>query len=255
MKQVIVQRGKIIGVLFVVLSVICGCNKQDVLIGEISNETLSVELSESELVVESTMEVNGKMEIDVNIYEELSLMQKVLLNKTSFKGVLSSDEEEIMDVHKIEEVSSIYENTDDAYFYVIDLDHDKMNEVCVVYSPGRVLIFDEEQDEIFAYRTVYRSFAPVYMDGTFGGDGGASLSYLYGNVSFEGNTFYRETIVSTWSDIEGVTHYYKGNPANFEGENGREITKDEYDQIMSQYPQVEATAYDFTIENILKYVE
>jgi len=34
-----------------------------------------------------------------------------------------------------------------------------------------------------------------------------------------------------------------------------EITKEEYDEIMSNYPRVELEPYDFTIENILKYVK
>ena len=41
----------------------------------------------------------------------------------------------------------------------------------------------------------------------------------------------------------------------FKGVDRVEISKEEYDQIMSQYSQEKVTQYDFTIENILKYVE
>ena len=177
--------------------------------------------------------------------EELNMRQKVLLNKMEYNNGI-----------KIEELEGIYYyDSKYTYFYVVDLDHDGINEICVKYPPGPVIIFHEKDGVVYGYETSVKSFSPVYVDGTFCGSGGSSIEYLYGNISFEENIFYRETITSIRFDVDGVQHFYKGNPSILNEKPGVEISKEEYDKIMSQYPREEATRYDFTIENILKYVE
>ena len=54
-------------------------------------------------------------------------------------------------------------------------------------------------------------------------------------------------------DSKGIQYYYKDAEPGMDV--SIEITKEEYNEIMSNYPQKEAVCYDFTIENILKYVE
>lgn len=190
--------------------------------------------------------------------EGLSLMQKVLLNKVEFYGKLeySDHTTETMSKHKIEEIEGIYyDDMEYTDFYVVDLDRDGTNEICVQYPPGFVMIFHEKDGVVYGYKWVFRSFNPVYSDGTFGGSGGASIDYLYGNVSFEENNFNYETITSIWFEGSGEQHFCKGNPSILTELAGVEISKEEYDEIMSNYPKEEAVCYDFTIENILKYVE
>ena len=189
--------------------------------------------------------------------DELSLMQRVLLNKEMFYARLAFYDEESVGWHKIDEYSGLYEYGDDTFnnFYIVDMDHDGEDEVCVCYK-NDVLIFHYIDGKIHGYNWGTRQFRPLYMDGTFEGTVASNVSYYYGNVSFLEDTFDYVVISSVEityeekSDIKEV-HFYRTEEKSDEL---IEISKEEYDEIMSQYPQVEATAYDFTIENILKYI-
>ena len=204
-------------------------------------------------VPDTTTEVESEnVEILMDIPdEELSLMQKILLNKEEFMGAGFQNKTEAFSKQKVELYIGFCEYDASNWFYVVDLDHNGKNEVCVVYGPY-VLILRDVDGEIVGYNWSYRSFEKVYADGTFESSGGASLACFNGNARFTDTEFKREIITAIkW---EGETeHYYKnGEPYT---EESVEITKVEYDEIMSQYPREEATRYDFTIENILKYVE
>jgi len=189
--------------------------------------------------------------------EGLSLMQKVLLNKAEFWGEPEdSYNDEPMEKHVVDDYFLFCDyRGENNYFYVVDLDKDGKKEVCVTYRAGKMMIFHEENGEVYGYEYAFRSMNPLYEDGTFRGSGGAAISYLYGNVSFSGNVFSRETITSTWFETSGKQHFYKGEPYFTDQKPGIEISQEEYDEIMAGYTKEEAKEYDFTIENILKYVE
>ena len=175
--------------------------------------------------------------------DELSSMQKVLFNK-----------EEYNDGQKIADVEGVYNDEFErrVTFCVVDLDHDGEDEVCLLYASGSVLIFHEIDGHIYGYDYSWRGFTPAYKDGTFVGSGGASYSAFYGNVSFTKDEFQREVItaIEYLNDAETVV-YYKNGGSN----TGTEISKEEYDQIMSQYEMIRVEEYDFTVENVLKYVK
>ena len=202
-------------------------------------ETESTSPSEADMMVQAYIEATNKVSD-----EGLTLMQKVLLNKIDYNNG-----------HKIEETKSIfYQNMNGTTFYIVDLDCDGNDEVCVNYYPGYVLIFHEIDKKIYGYERFYRDFSPVYKDGTFESTGGASVNSFRGKISFTESEFCYEII--TWVETnysDHVTHYYKnGAPHTDECV---EITQEEYDEIMAGYTKEEAKEYDFTIENILKYVE
>lgn len=177
--------------------------------------------------------------IDVND-EELSLMQQVLLSQEMF-----ADGMQISDYMDNDDFINEY-----CKFWMVDLDEDEINEVCIYYESGGVLICHECEGNVEAYVVGSNAFGPVYTDGTFEGFGSTSnQGDLCGNVSFE-NKVFEYDVLTWWEDSYETTsrHYFKGVDRV-------EISKEEYDQIMSQYSQEKVTQYDFTIENILKYVE
>lgn len=204
----------------------------------------------------SNVGVKNKVVVDVSAEDsELTLMQKVLLNKASYNGTLW-----------IGEVDGIYwsESNDDYWKYVnffnVDLDRDGVDEVCVEYPPGLVLVFHEENGAVYGYEFDYRGFKHVYIDGTFRGSSSASNDFFCGNVQFQG---YSGTDNGSWGysydcitsieydNLAGMIHYFKGHYSDKD----KEITKEEYDQIMSNYSMNEVERYEFTAENILEYVE
>jgi len=174
--------------------------------------------------------------------DELSLMQKVLFNK-----------EEYNDGKKIADVEGIYNNPYGrrVTFCVVDLDRDGKDEICIVYATGDILILHEIDGRIYGYEHGFRAFNPAYTDGTFAGSSGASYSEFYGNVSFTKDEFRFECITGVEWDRTGNPTYYKNGTSY----SGVETSKEEYDQIMSQYEKNEVKYYDFTIENILEYVK
>lgn len=175
--------------------------------------------------------------------DELSLMQKVLFNKGEY-----NDGENIADVEGI--YNDEFERT--VKFCAVDLDHDGEDEICLTYASGSVLIFHEIDGHIYGYDYAWRGFTPVYEDGTFWGSGGASYSEFYGNVSFTKEEFYKKVITAVeYLDDAGTIVYYK----NGGSDTGITISKEEYDQIMSKYEMVKVEEYDFTIDNVLKYVK
>lgn len=226
-----------------------------------SQETEEIPVTETETEENSTalpdIKFTPGVEEAMSVPDEgLSLMQKVLLNKAEFWGKLEySYNDEPMEKHVVDDYFLFCDyRGENNYFYAVDLDKDGKKEVCVTYTAMKMMIFHEENGEVYGYEFSPRGMSPLYEDGTFASNGGAYLTYLYGNVSFEGDVFSRETITSTWFETSGKQHFYKGEPAVSDVKPGIEISKEEYDEIMSSYPQEEAEAYDFTIENILKYV-
>ena len=175
--------------------------------------------------------------------DELSLMQKVLFNK-----------EEYNDGQKIADVEGIYYNPYGRRitFWVVDMDHDGKDEICIVYATGDILILHEIDGRIYGYEHGFRGFNPAYTDGTFAGSSGAAYGEFYGNVSFTKDEFRYEGITGIEFHRDGNTTYYKNGTSST---TGVEISKEEYDQIMSQYEKIVVEYFDFTIENILEYVE
>ena len=225
-----------------------------------SKEPESVLESEDESETGAEPETEGLTGIEAAMQvpeEGLSLMQKVLLDKEEFYGKLECFAE-TMEKHKVEEYFSFcdYEKDRD-YFYVVDMDNDGTDEVCVAYTAVKMMIFHEENGEVYGYEFGIRDLNPLYQDGTFATSDGASRYYLCGNVSFVDNHFSYNAITSVETGYDEnrnvVKHYYKDAEPGMEG--SIEITKEEYDEIRSRYPKEEAMCYDFTIENILKYVK
>ena len=199
----------------------------------------------------SNVMVNEVVMVDAGVSDdELTLMQKVLFNKEAYNNGLY-----------IGDVDGIYwseygeESLESVSFYTVDLDRDGVDEVCVEYASGLVLIFHEENDAVYAYQIAWRGFQPLYKDGTFCGSGGAAYANFCGNVSFENYEMTYEYITSiAYDNNNGTVHYYKdGHQYGGEG-GGIEITEEEYNQIMSNYAMEEVERYDFTVENILEYV-
>ena len=227
-----------------------------------SQEYVESQTTEQVSDTEDETEVLVGIEAAMQVPDEgLSLMQKVLLNKIEFLGKMEyfDYDTETIAKHKVEEYYSFcdYSPKSNDCFYVVDFDKDGKDEVCVEYTAMYMMIFHEEDGEVCGYKTSIRSMCPLYEDGTFFCWGGVRRHHLYGNVSFENHQFSYNAITTVATEYgenpNGIQYYYKDAEPGMEG--SVEISKEEYDQIMSQYPQVEATAYDFTIENILKYVE
>ncbi len=199
----------------------------------------------------SNVIIKKLVNVDVGVSdEELTPMQKVLFNKMAF-----SSDCWIGDIEGI--YWSVYRDDYRKYvqFFNVDLDHDGVDEVCVEYASGHILILHEEDNAVYGYPFEYRPFHPVYKDGTFCGSSSAALGDFNGNVSFEKDAFSFEIITSTEYETDGSVHYYKaGHQYGGEGA-GIEITKEEYDEIMSNYAMEEVERYDFIIDNILKYVD
>ena len=174
--------------------------------------------------------------------DELSLMQKVLFNKADYN-----------DGKMIANVEGIYNDEYDrgVTFFVVDFDSDGKDEVCITYGSGDILILHEADGQIYGYNHTFRGFNPVYTDGTFGGSSGASNSEFYGKVSFTKDEFRYEDITGVEWDRDGNATYYKNGTSY----TGVKTSKEEYDQIMSQYEMTEVEVYEFTVENILKYVK
>lgn len=249
--------------IMIMLLMLSGCENSKETSSEIkgnTTETQGVKNEEKDVLLEvqngSEISTEDNTEVVVeHVDEELSLMQKVLLNKAKYYEVSKYSD----GWKTVEDNQGFCEYDEDSsnYFYVLDLDKDGIDEVCVAYGSGAVLIFREQNGEIYGYTWYYKNFDPVYADGTFF-CGSGSVGIFYGNVSFEGNEFNYDIIAAWESELaesrEYVTHYYKDGSSKATGL-GIEISKDECDEILSQYPRELATAYDFTIENILKYVQ
>lgn len=206
-------------------------------------------LNEENILTDVTREAMVLPEIvfEVDVPEdELSLMQKVLLNKEYFNEGLW-----------IGEVEGIYLDEYDSKdsFIVVDLDGDEVEEVCICYGGGSVLILHEENGSIYGYPTGFRAFYPVYQDGTYESSAGASHHIYYGNVSFADNVFSSEIITfRIWDNEEPyMVHYYTDGETDTT--EGIEITEEEYNQIMSHYKMEQVPEYELTVENILCIVK
>ena len=255
------MKKKVIIFLVICFCFLVGCGNKEQVNSQNGKQTENLVEPEGETgvgegYVEQTTESEDS-NVELNFSEEnLSLMQKVLLNRVEFLGQVFENNETQFVKYTLETYEDLlhYENQD--CFLVVDLDHDMQLEVCIIYG-SYVLILHEMDNEIYGYIWNYRSFEPVYQDGTFESSGGANLVCFNGNVKFTKTGFSRTIITSIkWKYTSGecsTEHYYKnGEP---DTKTSIEITKEEYDEIMSNYSKEEVMSYDFTIENILKYVD
>ena len=206
-----------------------------------NSENTEIDIPEA-IDTESASELGTELVLEIGVpEEELSLMQKVLLNRAEFN--------EGKKIEQIEELCDYESNY--AFFAVVDLDGDGNAEVCVNYPPGEVLILHESDGMIYGYFKSYRGFNPVYKDGTFGGSNGASENFFMGNVTFEHNQFEYDIILA-WKDDLNESKIYKNS--YWGSENPIEITGEECKKILENYSREKVEEYDFTIENILKFV-
>ena len=222
----------------VLLLLICICNLHGCKSGTMQEYERGV-TEKNETGQTSEVTKNNGIAIEINIPvadESLNLMQKVVFGKV-----------DLADGTNIFEKEGIYEGDyENNGFIVVDLDRDGIDEICIDYAPGEFLILHQDTDGVYSFIINYNAFWPVYTDGTFEGSGAtASKSLLCGDVSFENNIFESHVIVEY--ENRGTARYYKSDEHV-------EISKEEYDNIMSNYSKKEATRYDFTIENILKYI-
>lgn len=185
--------------------------------------------------------------------EDLNLMQKVLFNRIEYYGDGNYNDESLDRWRKTEELEHFYDNETHGYFYVQDMDKDGIKEVVVSYF-DQTMIFHEKNGKVYGYKFPNRGMSPLYKDGTFLGSSGAANNDLMGNISFDENDMYFDTIVSTSMDLskEDKMVFYKNG---CEGDEGAiEITKEEYMEIILKYKMEDEIEYQFTVENILKYV-
>ena len=188
--------------------------------------------------------------IDVTVSaSELSLMQKVLLNKASFNnGMMMTDVPWFFQYDGRSNLGGEY-----SEFYVVDLDHDGVDEVIVIGE--NVLILHQEHNQVYGYPQVFRGMLQLCVDGTYWGSSGASTNYFFGNVSFDNYVMNEQIIVATDMHPQNSAKvvFYKNGSAY--DENAIEITEEEYLEILSEYTAEKAESYAFTLENILKYVD
>lgn len=176
--------------------------------------------------------------------EELTLMQKVLFNRETFN-----------DGQKIAQVPGLFDEgyKEDVQFYVVDLDKDGVDEVIITYSPDKALILHEKEGKVYGYEDCARAYATLHTDGTSSYSGkfaGDDANFLLGKVSFENNEYTHKSIMTVIEEFSGIRYIKDGN-----GISGIEITKEEYEEIMSQYSKKEAEGYKYTLENILEHVK
>ena len=197
-----------------------------------------------EILEEVTREVvkTNKVVIEVDVPdEELSLIQKVMLDKEYFNVR-----------QKVGDLDGLWWGERDyEYFQVIDLDHDGKEEVCISHGyGGDILILHEENNQVYGFYAGFRGFSPAYTDGTYWGSGGASDSSYHGNASFANHEYTDEVILHVLFDHEDGVHYYKND---YEYSGGTEISEAEAIEITSTLGLTEAIEHKYTVENILKY--
>ena len=248
--------------LVIILLCVSGCAKgtgdKSALESGTSNDTTTENTNETDTPAQ-TEEVTGisnetdtpaqTEEVTGISNEKLSLMQKALLNQAEFTatdGLRQIKAENI-------EGYPVYGGGGGS-FCVVDMDGDGTNEVAVTYSLGVVIIFHEEDGAIRTYRHTFRQFNPVYSDGTFTGSGSAQESVFYGTIGFTQKGFEYSAITSVLYEYgtENI-HYYKGGePSQI---TAVEITESEYNEIMAAYSMKEVPEYEFTRNNIERYVK
>jgi len=256
------------GMVIIWVSMLVGCSNKGVMgekipqMSEVSENSETVEESEVDSEIIRNTESTGKQEnivetetsienkvgiwLDVEVPDiELNLLQKVLLNQIPL-----NDGRKISDFERLMED----ENQRWLYFMVVDFDHDGVNEVWLYHPPGQVLVFHEENGIVSVFEVGHNGLCDVNKDGTFEGSGAtANYSILCGNVSFENGEYDSEIITAReWlNHLDTIVYYKYIYPECIRVE----ITKEEYDVTMLNYPQEKADSYKLTVENILQYVK
>lgn len=201
-----------------------------------------------------------ELEFEVDVPdEELTLLQKVMLNKAEYygrTGVYMDD----LGWHKITELQYFDYANKYNEFGVCDLDGDGSQEVYLYYSGGDVLILHEEDGVVYGYSDVFRGFNNLCTNGIFAGSSGTSDNYWCGNVSFDKSVMKHDYIhiVDEYNPVRIV--YSKGTAINDESgwhyQDEVEITETEWNEIAAQNPRGERVEeYPFTAENVMKYVK
>ncbi|MGN0375699.1 MAG: hypothetical protein ACI4EN_09400 [Butyrivibrio sp.] len=246
---------------------LCGCtriittnNDPETTQGALNQETTTVERTTEEHTsasaaqtseatepseIETETEAETETETETGIPdEELNLMQKVLLDKAEFMDVETGSFITLSQVSRF----SVSKNT---MFYYQDLDGDGSFEVCVDSPIGRWSIFSVIDGIVYRYDYPFRGMIPLYKDGTMHGSSGASSPSLSRFTGFtkEG---YTEEHIALANEVYGTMRYYTDFK---DGHYINEISKEEYDEILSKYPQIESEKYEFTRNNIERYVK
>lgn len=168
---------------------------------------------------------------------ETGLEQK--LNIRKLKNAVSSDSTVTVEVKK---------------FSVIDLDADGIDEIALWLSVNGnddygCVILRYYDEEIYGYLMWYRAFNSLKEDGTFSFSAGAADSG-FGKLKFDGKTCDTEKITYSESDYDtdneiAVSFFI----------NGEEVAQELFEtEIQKQNEKKDSIRYDFTLENIEKYV-
>ena len=216
----------------------------------------------------SALEVTPTPEPDMEgIDDELTLMQKALLNKEKIKLVDTKESKylnEILEVDSYGEEGKVKSEEND-FFYYVDMDGNGTKEVALstTYLGGNFIVLFEVDGEIYAQVLGYRSMNPLYNDGVAAASDGAAYSYYYKVKEMTQNGIVDELIVYIVSDDnslpDNIARYYTKD--NYQ----EEITHEEFKELMKSYSFEEkedsywgfsrkeeyvATEYDFSEEVI-----
>ena len=186
--------------------------------------------------------------------EELSMMQKVLLDEEGFIYVDSADGFKAgLKIKNLPTVCNAYDNYEsyDRTFYSVDLDRDGNDEIIADLGiRGTYIIFYDAGDMIYGYEMHKRAMTKIYSDGTFDVEGGASVSYHEKIKKFTVNGIERELIVKrVWENLENrkyIVHYYLDDDEKVE------ISEEEYNELMKQHSREEVKKQNLTRDNIEK---
>lgn len=228
-----------------VLSVFAGCDKKE---GTKEVDTIekpeitatvapTKEPENTTKPVEPNSEITTTTEPDVEVDDDLSLMQKALLNKEKVKLVTGEEKQYLNDILKIDSYGEEEKENSKKYdfFYYVDMDGNGTKEVALstTYLGGDILIFFEIEGEIYAQEWPYRGMKPLYNDGVMEGSNGAGDHVISKVTEITKEGVKEELIVNIITDDYsqedvGARYYTKYSE---EGE----ITYDEYVELMKSY--------------------
>jgi len=186
--------------------------------------------------------------------EELSLMQKVLLNKVEFYGMIPSQKSE-PGWYKIEDLKGIY--GEDDTFGNINLDRIGKKEVFVYYATGDAMIFHEEDNIVYGYPHTYNGFFDVGLNGSFWGICGWDDFFHY-NISFDKHEMRYDYVWLEHDYPTQTNRFWRGEAikSGYYGDSKIEITEAQFNEIVSTNEDEQLlNLHVFSVENILKYVE
>ena len=214
---------------------------------------LKLYLGEEPIPEEPTTEESTTEEPTSIPNDELTLMQRTVLGLEKFIIIRLLGESEITDIKTLDE--EYYKNVQMEYcnksFFVVDFDHDDNDEV-LVYWFGKGIIFHEINGTIYGYEIDSRAMDYIYNDGVYEVSSGGCITW--GCIQeFTITEMKFEVIAEKQYDYltdapEGYVIRYRA------GSDSTDITEEEFNQIMRQLSNVEATRYDYTRENIEQYV-